>query len=119
MNIKMQKEYLNLKSAWFAFIENTCTIYILLCTYCVFGGLPGLHFADVLHVLKLAQLGQSVVTQGLVQWRVSVLVLHIQICLSSHQELDTNRGWNLTSVFSAVEDLIMFNDADEQAYNDI
>ncbi len=52
--------------------------------YCVLGGLPGLHFADVLHILELSQLGQRVVTQCLVKWCVPVLVLHIELSLCPH-----------------------------------
>lgn len=55
--------------------------------YCVFGGFPGLHFADILHILELSQLGQRVVTQCLVKWSVAVLVLHIQLGLCSYQQL--------------------------------
>lgn len=55
--------------------------------YSVLGWLPGLHFADVLHVLKLSQLGQCVMTQCLVEGRVSVLVLNIKFSLSSHKQL--------------------------------
>lgn len=55
--------------------------------YCVLGGFPWLHFADVLHVLELSQLGQCVVTQCLVKWCVPVLVLHIKLGLCPHQQL--------------------------------
>lgn len=58
-----------------------------MCLYCVLGGLPGLHFADVLHVLELSQLGQRVVTQRLVEGRVPVFVLNVQLGLRSHQQL--------------------------------
>ncbi|TNN67454.1 hypothetical protein EYF80_022260 [Liparis tanakae] len=52
----------------------------------------GLHFADVLHVLELPQLGQRVVTQRLVERRVAVLVLHVQLGLGPHQQLCGNNA---------------------------
>lgn len=55
--------------------------------YRVLGRFPGLHFADVLHVLELPELGQGVMTEGLMQRRVSVLVLYVQLGLGSHQQL--------------------------------
>lgn len=55
--------------------------------YCVLGGFPRLHFADVLHVLELPELGQRVVPQRLVERRVAVLVLHVQLGLGPHQQL--------------------------------
>jgi len=55
--------------------------------YCVLGGFPGLHFADILHILELSQLGQSVVTQCLMKWCVPILVLHIKLGLCPHQQL--------------------------------
>lgn len=58
-----------------------------MCMYCVLGRLPGLHFADILHILELSQLGQCVVTQCFVKRCVPVLVLHIKLGLSSHQQL--------------------------------
>jgi len=61
-------------------------------THCVLGGFPGLHFADVLHVLELSQLGQRVVAQRLVERRVAVLVLHVELGLSPHQQLCENNA---------------------------
>lgn len=57
--------------------------------YRVLGGFPWLHFADILHVLKLSQLGQCVVAQRLVKWCVTVLVLHVQLGLCPHQQLSS------------------------------
>lgn len=57
--------------------------------YRVLGGFPGLHFADILHILELSQLGQRVVTQCLVKRCVPVLILHIQLGLGPHQQLLT------------------------------
>lgn len=101
--------------------ESTHSAYIVRCTYCVFGGLPGFHFADILHVLKLPQLGQSVVTQGLVQWRVTVLVLHVQLSLGSNQQLDENAEDRIEPICSVLAHLLMltFTDAVVQACNDI
>lgn len=94
--------------------DSTHIAFIALCTYCVFGRLPGFHFADILHVLKLAQLGQCVVTQGLVQWRVSVLVLYVQLSLSSDQQLDKNVEDKIQPICSVLAYLIMltFTDVD-------
>lgn len=53
-------------------------------TYSILGWFPGLQLADILHILELSQLGQCVVTQCLVKWCVSVLVLHIELGFCSH-----------------------------------
>lgn len=53
--------------------------------YSILGGLPGLQLADVLHILELSQLGQCVVTQCLVKWCVSVLVLYIELGFCPYQ----------------------------------
>lgn len=55
--------------------------------YRVLGRFPGLHFADILHILELPQLGQRVVTQCLVKRRVPILVLHVELGLCPHQQL--------------------------------
>lgn len=58
-----------------------------MCMYCVLGGFPGLHFADILHILELSQLGQRVVTQCLMKWSVPIFVLHIEFGLCPYQQL--------------------------------
>lgn len=69
-------------------------------THCVLGGFPGLHFADVLHILELSQLGQRVVTQCLVKWCVPVLVLHVELGLGPHQQLWRGKHINKTQTGS-------------------
>ena len=64
-----------------------CVLGVGPCVYRVLGGLPRLHFADVLHVLQLPQLGERVVAQGFVQRRVSILILHVQLGFRPHQQL--------------------------------
>lgn len=56
--------------------------------------------ADVLDVLELAQLGERVVAQGLVQRRVAVLVRHVQVRALAHQQLRAITRPRVIIVFS-------------------